>query len=472
MAKKGKGGQKYRRPTRPSHNSTPDASPEKLTGKTLPEDVIVEILSRTPAKSLVRFRCVCKSWLSLTHHPKFIEMHLKRNTLRNKCLLLHGFLPKYTARAVSLFRLNEPLVTLFDIKRNYARKKDYPKNFSFADFFNEMTVCGSVNGIVCLSHTQYPEEGFYVEWGRFVVLWNPAINRTKLVMIPPRKTLFDIWQMVSVGLGFDAVDNDYKIIRLVPVAVSDDNLQGDKAHAESRVEIYSSNKDRWKAVNKGAMIHFYPNRPNCSFIIKGVPYWSDEKALCAIDPHTGMYKNIPHPEYVKNEKTLVHCINMNDLVSVLVYSPGESPNQMVDFYVLDNSGSWMKQFTTGPIVGEGLRMPTGLTTVEGFQIPQHLITGAGLRLPQLLTTGEIVVLNPFNGSTYFYDPKTSHLSGKFAAFQPLWFQSYCHVESLVSVKGMLPFGNEGKSRKNKPGEKNRDKYLSEGFKLVLHFYQI
>ncbi|KAL8097969.1 F-box/kelch-repeat protein At3g06240-like [Apium graveolens] len=451
MAKKGKGGNIYRRPTRPSHTSSSSSdlsSQQHLTGKSLPEDLIVEILCRTLAKSLVRFRCVCKSWLSLTHHPKFIDMHLKRNLSQNKRLVLHGFAPNLTARVMCLFHVDEPLVPLYELKRNYVRRSDYPDNFSFAEFFDEMEFCGSVNGIICLSHSQNEEGGRHVSWGSFAVLWNPAINRTKLVSLPPRKSLFDIWQMVSVGLGYDAANDDYKIIRLVSVAIPD--VVG---HIESRVEIYSSNKDCWKPVCNGAKINFYPRLPNCSFIVKGVPYWHNDKlGLGAFDPRTGMYKNIPYPRFVKNERTEVHPVNMMDKVSALVYSPGEIPNQMVDLYVLDSSGLWIKGITTGPIAGEALRMP------------------------QCLTTGEIVV-EMWKGetsdyrSTFFYDPKTSHCSSKFVAFQSLWYQSYCHVESLVSVKGMEPFGNESKNKK-KPWTKNRDKYLSEGFKLVLRFYEV
>ncbi|KAM0848802.1 hypothetical protein ACQ4PT_054120 [Festuca glaucescens] len=35
----------------------------------LTDDLIVEILSRVPAKSLCRFKCVSKHWLNLIHHP-------------------------------------------------------------------------------------------------------------------------------------------------------------------------------------------------------------------------------------------------------------------------------------------------------------------------------------------------------------------------------------------------------------------
>ncbi|XP_040369750.1 F-box protein At2g23160 isoform X2 [Rosa chinensis] len=40
--------------------------------------VIVEILSWLPAKSLLRFRCVCKAWRALISDPYFIRKHLSR----------------------------------------------------------------------------------------------------------------------------------------------------------------------------------------------------------------------------------------------------------------------------------------------------------------------------------------------------------------------------------------------------------
>ncbi|XP_061371685.1 F-box protein At1g15015-like isoform X2 [Gastrolobium bilobum] len=38
-------------------------------------DVIQEILLRLPVKSLVRFKCVCKSWLSLISDSQFAKSH-------------------------------------------------------------------------------------------------------------------------------------------------------------------------------------------------------------------------------------------------------------------------------------------------------------------------------------------------------------------------------------------------------------
>ncbi|XP_044432332.1 F-box protein At2g16450-like [Triticum aestivum] len=45
--------------------ATAETAVERLT-----DDLLVEILSRVPAKSLCRFKCVSNHWLSLIHHPE------------------------------------------------------------------------------------------------------------------------------------------------------------------------------------------------------------------------------------------------------------------------------------------------------------------------------------------------------------------------------------------------------------------
>ena len=49
----------------------------------LPQDVVVEILSRLPVKSLMRFNCVHKSWYALMRSHHFITKHHKFATSNN-----------------------------------------------------------------------------------------------------------------------------------------------------------------------------------------------------------------------------------------------------------------------------------------------------------------------------------------------------------------------------------------------------
>src|ERR1044072_8275998 len=51
------------------------------------EEVIIEILMRLPVKSLVRFKCVCKSWFSLISDPHFASSHFELAAARTHRLL-------------------------------------------------------------------------------------------------------------------------------------------------------------------------------------------------------------------------------------------------------------------------------------------------------------------------------------------------------------------------------------------------
>jgi hypothetical protein len=43
----------------------------------LPDDLVVEILSRLPLKSFCRFKCVCKSWLAFSSDSHYCQKHLR-----------------------------------------------------------------------------------------------------------------------------------------------------------------------------------------------------------------------------------------------------------------------------------------------------------------------------------------------------------------------------------------------------------
>ncbi|XP_021317842.1 F-box protein At5g65850 [Sorghum bicolor] len=47
-------------------------------GVSLPEDVVFEVLARLPAKTLCRFRCVCKGWCALIGNPAFVAAQRSR----------------------------------------------------------------------------------------------------------------------------------------------------------------------------------------------------------------------------------------------------------------------------------------------------------------------------------------------------------------------------------------------------------
>ena len=294
-----------------------------------------------------------------------------------------------------------------------------------------MVLAGSINGIVCLAHSEEM-------CGRFVALWNPTIRYWKPIALPQNRA----WARVSVGLGFDVVRNDFKIICIVPFTDT-------KRAGWSRIEIYSANQNSWENVVEERIVPFVPvlNRQQCKFIVQGVPYWMGMDALAQtnqvlgrIDPRTGLYGTVLFPGHIKNPSTEVCAVNLKGSIAALIQSPGENPNNMVDLYILDaHTADWTMMYSIGPLE---------------FIFRRPI---------QCLSTGEIVLetwpgyINQASNAVHFFcDPRTNSVfwNNEMEVLNPCWRESYIHIESLVRLKGMVEIAKEHITRRPNPRMNN------------------
>lgn len=470
MVNPGRGGRRNQRRNRPTPSSPNSLQPQQsnptsqLPGKTLPGDLIIEILCRTPVKPLVRFKCVSRAWYALINHPNFIKKHLHYNIANNTHVIFNAYnrrnfqVRNQNYKLISLLRVDDSPVKLLDIDTRAKDNFGYPKKINFTDFAKRMVLAGSINGVVLVTHTDELN-------GRFVVLWNPSINQWKPVKIPklPSCSGSEGVTRTSVGLGYDEDADDYKIIRIETSSRAPDFFSGFRG---SRVEIYSVKRDFWKDGKEVGVISFWPQLPHCNFIVRGVPYFVglDEmpedvmgfqhEILAWFDPCTGSYNKVQYPEFFRNKDTWVHPFEYRDSVAAIVHDTPKSPDPTVDLYLLnDNTTNWTKMFSIGPLPCNGFHFPK-----QGFK------------------TGEIILEPQLDKrKSYLYDPKANcfrHLNG-ISNLDPLWYESYSHTESLVSIKGMELIGNEDrgkedKHKKTKPRKMHGIDLLSTDFKSMLH----
>jgi hypothetical protein len=135
----------------------------------LPEDLVAQILLWLPVVSLLRFKCVCKSWYALITHQNFIRKHLlhdKNKSDSNTQLLLKFrdlFTEDHVVSTISYetlqVSLTQPVPTLF--------------SFHLMEEGN-IFVVGCCDGFVCL-------HGFSI-YHFNVVMWNPATKETMVVV--------------------------------------------------------------------------------------------------------------------------------------------------------------------------------------------------------------------------------------------------------------------------------------------------
>ncbi|KAI8556174.1 hypothetical protein RHMOL_Rhmol05G0231300 [Rhododendron molle] len=189
----------------------------------LPLETIVEILSRVPVKSLLRFRCVSKSWRSLISDPKFAKAHLSlasasTDYTHHRLLLITsgGPNPYLKSCSVSSIMHEQSDTTAVDLDYPF----DKPRKRVWIGFN------GSCNGLVCIMVPGY-----------IMYLWNPATRKSmELPLIKMRNNVFSH----TCGIGYDDSVDDYKVVVILSAHVN--------TVIQKRVEVYTIRTDSWRRI--------------------------------------------------------------------------------------------------------------------------------------------------------------------------------------------------------------------------------
>ncbi|PRQ52355.1 putative F-box domain-containing protein [Rosa chinensis] len=169
------------------------------------EGVIADILARLPVKSLIRFRCVCKSWRALISDSYFVKKHLSYG---------ERGITERTHRLI-IFMLDDvsPLEILALENTKDDDDGDGAAGGQFAvtqldcpvtktiTYSRHRILVGSCNGLVCVE----------LDLGA-IMLWNPSTRDSKVLPKPPR-VINSKFSYCFYGFGYDSASDDYKVIR-------------------------------------------------------------------------------------------------------------------------------------------------------------------------------------------------------------------------------------------------------------------
>ncbi|KAJ0805561.1 putative F-box domain-containing protein [Helianthus annuus] len=157
----------------------------------LPTEVIEEILSRLPVKSILRFRSLSKPWLSCINGPSFTKLHFTRATSAHRSALFIFASDRFTHNRHLLSAAHDggPVTHLMTLHE-----------------FDDITAAQHLNGLVSFSCDEYRMDYTQV----FVV--NPSTH--KIFKLPHHdldfsKNLFGTGQYL---FGFDESKYEHKIL--------------------------------------------------------------------------------------------------------------------------------------------------------------------------------------------------------------------------------------------------------------------
>ncbi|KAK4432926.1 F-box protein CPR1 [Sesamum alatum] len=274
----------------------------------LPRELLSEVLTRLPVKSLLRFKCVSKLWVDLINCPCFIRSHLDNSKRRGRINIKIG-------RGFSISNYFHTLH--LDLGNGYkaeARNLTLPLD-------HHGLVAGTCNGLVCLLGP--PHEP--------VVFWNPSTQQYR------HGPLLESYEC---GFGYDQNSQDYKFVTVVT---------GNFHDRWQTCKIYSLKSSSWCYQHD-----FYNDLFLVSTLVfaSSVVHWvysnrfGDRGSIVAVDLGTNKApRSLSFPpgpfqyRFVKNWK----LDSLNDSLCALYYDY----NQQVDVWMMKNADdkSWGKLFS-------------------------------------------------------------------------------------------------------------------------------
>ncbi|XP_059632774.1 F-box/kelch-repeat protein At3g23880-like [Cornus florida] len=317
----------------------------------LPEDIILEILLQLPVKSLVRFRCICKSWVALIDEPGFTK---RRNQRR---IIFSAFnKPPFSIESMDFEGLDNNLVTF-----NLPLKKTPKPRI-------EVLVLGSCNGLLlCKLHQNFEDNLF---------LCNPTTRQCK--ELP--QTGFCRCSLNFYGFSYDSSTDDYKVVRGLCRLVKHFKRCHKKA---SRIKIYSRKTNSWKRIEEFPSLRFFQS---IGALVNGFLHWKGDLQPCkkwlliAFDLEKEKFREVPKPDF--GDWGFIHqvCVLDGCLCVVCGHCERYTKDLSLKVWVMKEYGvkeSWTCLLTIRPsetILGVSLAI-LPLCTTNGGELVLQLTRG-------------------------------------------------------------------------------------------------
>ncbi|KAJ4840026.1 hypothetical protein Tsubulata_029507 [Turnera subulata] len=249
----------------------------------LPPDILEEILSLLPNKSIHRFRSVSKSWSSLLVSVDFHFFRCKSTPPKKTILGVLSLLPSYSQNNRSHRFVLSSLYP--DALEHADTKESYP--------FQKLLHCrfvGSCNGLVCL------EQYYYNHSKPEIVVWNPFTGVYR--KLPDHMSMLD--RRYAHGFGYDSASDDYKVF----IATSP-NDYGDGV----RVHIFSLKaRGPWKEVENSAReLQHIIREERMGLFLNGALHWQSENVkdgttkITAFDLAREKFYDVPQPPSTQDQ---------------------------------------------------------------------------------------------------------------------------------------------------------------------------
>ncbi|KAF8016309.1 hypothetical protein BT93_H1730 [Corymbia citriodora subsp. variegata] len=299
----------------------------------IPEDIIIDILLRLPAKSLTRFKCVCKQWWSLISDPGFAKSHLQRlksgDLIHSQRILIADICGNYDRSYIATID--------YEALDSGERRMVVPHRIK--PFWDSLNVVGSCDGLVCFLCRN------------IFIIYSPTTREYNEL---PSSDLVEDYECVHLpydhstfhGFGYDPRSDDYKVV------------EGIHDYLLWTAAIYSFKSRSWRRI-------YFPTEEESRFEVcdngvywNGALHWhismwySTATAIISLDLSEEEFNWVLSVPEVDEDRRLmelgIHGTSLFIYSTACCTSTGRYIDSRIEAWITDEyrkGGSWTKWFS-------------------------------------------------------------------------------------------------------------------------------
>nr|BAQ18925.1 S5-locus linked F-box protein type-10 [Petunia x hybrida] len=303
------------------------------TMKELPQDVVIYIFVMLPVKSLLRFKCTCKTFCHIIKSSTFINLHLNHTTNFNDELVLLK-----RSFETDEYNFYKSILSFLFAKEDYDFKPISP----------DVEIPHLTTTAACICHRLIgPCNGLIVLTDSLTtIVFNPATLKYRLIPPCPFGIPRGFRRSISgIGFGFDSDANNYKVVRLSEV-------YKEPCDKEMKVDIYDFSVDSWREL-LGQDVPFVFWFPCAEILYKRNFHWfafADDVVILCFDMNTEKFHNMGMPDacHFADGKSygLVILFKCMTLICYPDPMPSSPTEKLTDIWIMKEYGekeSWIKR---------------------------------------------------------------------------------------------------------------------------------
>ncbi|KAK3039986.1 hypothetical protein RJ639_027176 [Escallonia herrerae] len=352
-----------------------DQADQPITLPGLPgEFVVSEIVSRLPARSLSRFRCVCKLWRSLLANPALMRT---MPNVRHK-VLIQSIGDRFYSIDYEASDWN--VVPL-----------DFPTHEIGQPYYNpSVSSVGSCNGWVCVDIHRRASEST-------ILVWNPLTGHYKRIPDSCRDPSY----RRDIGFGYDSCADDYFVVRMYTKRIIS-------------VDVYMLKRDSWEKIevvpglidpNDFAVRDLAVNGSVVYILVNGMD------KLASFDLKGGKFRDVPFPDDLRGAEGQLGLDVLEGCLAVVEWSREKPQGQVWQLKQESSNTTPMKQvwvkhseLTLASTFDVQFRFARDGKVVGLSRLPRiiYLQPGPPLPRPKYSATGDVVKMD-YGGAGIYKD---------------------------------------------------------------------